>query len=192
MKSTRQRKANILLLAALLAGCNESVESKPKHDLTSGANNAWALDAVWYQIFPERFSNGDTTNDPNLSDLTGAYPHDSVGPWSIHPWGADWYALQSNEKTRDKGIWHAIQLRRTGGDLQGVINRLDYLADLGVNALDLNPIFGLRVHTSMTAKCITTWIQILARTLWVTKHSSPQRFPTSQRPGSGPKQTNLR
>ncbi len=141
MKSTTQRKATILLLAGLLSGCTDSVGSKTKHELRSAADNSWAMDAVWYQIFPERFDNGDKSNDPQLSDLNGAYPQDNEGPWSIHPWGADWYAMQSAEKARDKGIWHAIQLRRTGGDLQGVINRLDYLQDLGVNALYLNPIF---------------------------------------------------
>lgn len=69
---------------------------------------SWAADAVFYQIFPDRFASGDP-------DLT---------PPNAEPWGAT--------PTR-----HGFQ----GGDLQGVIDRLDYLVDLGVNALYFNPIF---------------------------------------------------
>jgi glycosidase len=53
----------------------------------------WAADAIWYQIFPERFRNGDPSNDPGPGDLVGAYPDDS-SPWQVHPWNSDWYARQ--------------------------------------------------------------------------------------------------
>ncbi len=68
----------------------------------------WVKDAVFYQIFPERFANGDTANDPR-----------GVVPWGEKPTGRNF----------------------SGGDLQGIIDRLDYIQDLGVNALYLNPIF---------------------------------------------------
>lgn len=68
----------------------------------------WVQDAVFYQIFPDRFANGDTRNDPR----------------DLKPWGSP-------------PTQHGFQ----GGDLRGIINRLDYLMDLGVNALYLNPIF---------------------------------------------------
>lgn len=68
----------------------------------------WVQDAIFYQIFPDRFANGDPSNDP----------------FNVLPWGAP------------------PQLRGfQGGDLEGVIQRLDYLHDLGVNAIYFNPIF---------------------------------------------------
>lgn len=102
----------------------------------------WAKKVVWYQIFPERFCNGDKNNDPTLQDIEGSYPHDITSPWQIHPWTSDWYELQSYEKENGKDIWFNLQRRRYGGDLQGIIVKLDYLQDLGVTALYLNPVFG--------------------------------------------------
>jgi cyclomaltodextrinase len=129
-------------LVSIFLLCGVGVfESKGRASSLSESTQSWAVDAVWYQIFPERFSNGDKQNDPDISSLKGAYPHDNSGPWAIHPWGADWYELQDSEKSRNKGLWHAIQLRRTGGDLQGILDKLDYLSDLGVTALYLNPVF---------------------------------------------------
>ena len=64
--------------------------------------------AILYQIFPERFANGDA----------GLNPPD-VDPWGTAPHSA----------------------RFQGGDLVGITGRLDYLQDLGVDALYLNPIF---------------------------------------------------
>ncbi len=69
----------------------------------------WVKETVWYQIFPERFANGDKTNDP-------------VGTLA---WGSK---LPGREDF-------------FGGDLQGVIDHLDYLVDLGINGLYFCPIF---------------------------------------------------
>ncbi|MFZ2958068.1 MAG: glycoside hydrolase family 13 protein [Candidatus Ozemobacteraceae bacterium] len=101
----------------------------------------WAKRAVWYQIFPERFRNGDPENDPKVLDQKGSWPHDQASPWEVHPWTSDWYEMQSYEKKNGKDIWFNIQRRRYGGDIQGIIDKLDYLKDLGVNAIYLNPIF---------------------------------------------------
>lgn len=69
----------------------------------------WLVDGIVYQIFPERFANGDSKNDPK-----------NAKPWTDQkPTGACFY----------------------GGDLQGVIDRLPYLQELGVTVLYLNPIF---------------------------------------------------
>ena len=73
----------------------------------------WVKDAVFYQIFPDRFCNGDLTNDPPETE----------------PWG--------NPPNRTNFF---------GGDLQGIIEKLDYLQGLGVNALYLNPIFKARTN----------------------------------------------
>ncbi|MCP4150632.1 MAG: hypothetical protein GY757_22995 [bacterium] len=93
----------------------------------------WLKGAVIYQIFPDRFRNGNTSNDPvtgtdyiygdNAHTLaweeTLCDPRDIVAPKCENEWGNVFY----------------------GGDLQGVIDKLDYLENLGVTAIYLNPIF---------------------------------------------------
>jgi len=101
----------------------------------------WSKGIVWYQIFPERFSNGDATNDPKVTDQNGAYPFDDTSAFQIHPWTSDWYQLQPYEQQNGKDIYYNLQRRRYGGDLQGIINKLDYIQSLGVNAIYLTPIF---------------------------------------------------
>ena len=102
----------------------------------------WAKSVVWYQIFPERFRNGDPSNDPTVKDILGADPQDAPKEWRIHPWGSDWYVLQDYEKTNgEPELWKHLLRRRYGGDLQGIIDKLDYLQDLGITAIYLNPVF---------------------------------------------------
>ena len=67
----------------------------------------WLQDAVFYQIFPDRFANGNPANDPA----------------NVQKWGA--------KPTN----WHF-----QGGDLRGIIQRFDYLLELGINAIYLNKI----------------------------------------------------
>lgn len=107
---------------------------------------AWAKQAIWYQIFPERFRNGNPRANPTLTDTAGAWPHDLTSPWQVHPWTADWYALKPYEATNGRGLVFNLIRRRYGGDLQGILDKLDYLQDLGVNALYLNPIFESPSH----------------------------------------------
>ena len=102
---------------------------------------AWARDAVWYQIFPERFRNGDPSNDPTVDDIVVSYPFERPRDWRPSRWTGDWYELQSWERAPGKKFYDIVHQRRYGGDLQGVLERLDYLKDLGVTALYLNPLF---------------------------------------------------
>ncbi len=102
---------------------------------------AWVQDAVFYQIFPERYSNGDQGNDPDIPSLKGSWPHIEVENWQISPWVSDWYKLQPWEESNGLGFEHNVQLRRYGGDIQGIINKLDYLNELGITAIYLNPVF---------------------------------------------------
>ncbi len=102
----------------------------------------WAKTVVWYQVFPERFRDGDTTNNPSVNDIKGADPEEEPKSWEIHPWVSDWYELQEYEKTNgEPEMWKHLLRRRYGGDLQGVIDKLDYLQELGITAIYLNPIF---------------------------------------------------
>ncbi|HZH60211.1 MAG TPA: alpha-glycosidase [Metabacillus sp.] len=77
----------------------------------SDAYNApeWVKTTVWYQIFPDRFANGDPSNDPPVT-----LPWNSIKPTSDSIFG---------------------------GDLQGVIQHLDYLVDLGINGIYFTPLF---------------------------------------------------
>jgi len=101
----------------------------------------WSKDAIWYQIFPDRFRNGDPGNDPDVNSLSDTWPYINPAGWQISPWGSDWYKLQPWELATGEDFWYNSQLRRYGGDIQGIIDKLDYLKSLGVNALYLNPIF---------------------------------------------------
>ncbi len=97
----------------------------------------WYTGVVWYQIFPERFRNGDPSNDPTPADagITN-YPG-----WRISSWTADWYELTDWERARSEKFYNIVFDRRYGGDLQGILEKLDYLEGLGVGAIYLNPIF---------------------------------------------------
>ncbi|MFH1851067.1 MAG: glycoside hydrolase family 13 protein [Candidatus Neomarinimicrobiota bacterium] len=101
----------------------------------------WSADAIWYQIFTERFYNGDPTNDPTLESLVGTWPWDRQSEWQVSPWTSDWYQFQPWEEANGQPFNYQFQIRRYGGDLQGIIDKLDYLQTLGVNAIYLNPIF---------------------------------------------------
>ncbi len=132
---------NMLIISILLlfAGCTNQTSK------TESASNEfvpqWAKKVVWYQVFPDRFRNGDTKNDPKIEDQLNSYPFDLTSPWQLSPWGSDWYELLPWEKQGGKDIWTNLQRRRYGGDLQGVIDKLDYIKDLGFGAIYLNPVF---------------------------------------------------
>jgi len=93
----------------------------------------WARRAVWYQIFPERFRNGDPANDPPRTV-----------PWT-HEWFKPYHAPSIRGRKPalvEKGDFHQFIFdRRYGGDIQGVREKLGYLRDLGINAIYLNPVF---------------------------------------------------
>ncbi|WP_460893055.1 glycoside hydrolase family 13 protein [Rufibacter soli] len=125
-----------LALLSILGGYSE-IHAQGKKEFTPD----WSKGVVWYQIFPDRFYNGDPSNDPKVTDQSGAYPFDDSSAFQIHPWTSDWYQLQPYEQKNGKDIYYNLQRRRYGGDLQGVIDKLDYLQSLGVNAIYLNPIF---------------------------------------------------
>jgi cyclomaltodextrinase len=101
----------------------------------------WAKEAVWYQIFPERFANGDKNNDPTPHDIEGAWPYQIPEGWQISPWTSDWYKLQPWEKANGHDFYWNAGVRRYGGDVQGIIDHLNYLKNLGINAIYLNPVF---------------------------------------------------
>ena len=100
----------------------------------------WAREAIWYQIFVERFRNGDPSNDPKPAFMQGAYPGYVPANWKVTPWNQDWYEQEDWAKA-EVGHFHKLAAaRRFGGDLQGVLEKLDYLQDLGITAIYFNPL----------------------------------------------------
>jgi glycosidase len=104
----------------------------------------WQTEAVWYQIFPERFRNGDPSNDPVRDSLGGK--ERAPQSWRVRAWTSDWYARDAWEQARGTDFYGTTGERRYGGDIQGIIDKLDYLRDLGVNAIYLNPVFWSGSH----------------------------------------------
>lgn len=83
----------------------------------------WAKGAVMYQIYVDRFCNGDPSNDV----LTGEYCYINEQVERCE----DWYRYPQ-----------AMDVRHFyGGDLQGVLDKMDYLQDLGVEVIYFNPLF---------------------------------------------------
>ena len=100
----------------------------------------WAREAIWYQIFVERFRNGDPSNDPRPEYMQGSYPGFVPDDWKITPWHQDWYEQEEWAKGEGEHFHKLAAARRFGGDLQGVLDKLDYLQDLGINAIYFNPL----------------------------------------------------
>jgi neopullulanase len=92
-----------------LAVANNYFKFPYMHEIDRFKAPEWVRSTIWYQIFPERFANGDP----------------SISPANALPWGS-----------KDPGPSDFF-----GGDLQGIIDHLDYLQDLGINGIYLNPIF---------------------------------------------------
>lgn len=83
----------------------------------------WAKGAVMYQIYTDRFYNGDPTNDVETREYYYINDYsDQVTEWSKYP--------------ATMGVREFY-----GGDLQGVMDKLDYLEDLGVEVIYFNPLF---------------------------------------------------
>ena len=110
---------------------NKSLDTPPE----------WASQQIWYQIFVERFCNGDTNNDPIPEDITSTTQIFPVPDnWSITPWTQDWWKQEPWALETGRPFNETLQHRRYGGDLQGVLNKLDYLQELGITAIYFNPL----------------------------------------------------
>lgn len=140
MQKTGRLSSIFLVILILMSGAFSANTGQP------GGVPEWAREAVWYQIFPERFYNGDASNDPTLDDMEGPWPYFRPDEWQTHPWTSDWYKLQPWELKYGVDFHTAHGKRRYGGDLQGVLEKLDYLQALGINAIYFNPLFESASH----------------------------------------------
>ena len=131
----------LIVFILFISGCGSTQTPKQQKDTELSSVPAWAKEAIWYQIFVERFRNGDTTNDPTPADMSGAYPEKLPANWKITSWGHDWYAHEPwLDEVEVRGFDSKIQARRYGGDLQGVLDEIDYLKSLGITAIYFNPL----------------------------------------------------
>ena len=126
----------LLSMASLITSAFSQNANPPFNEPPS-----WAKTAIWYQIFVERFNNGDKSNDPKPENMDVPFMNIKTPEgWSVTPWPQDWYSLEDWAVKTGKSFNDAVQYRRYGGDLQGVLDKLDYLEDLGVTALFMNPL----------------------------------------------------
>jgi cyclomaltodextrinase / maltogenic alpha-amylase / neopullulanase len=92
----------------------------------------WAPDIVYYYIFPERFRNGDPANDPK------------PGVQRFHDGSVEFHR-NWNDKPYLNGTGDGSDERYSndffGGDIAGIIDKLDYIRDLGANTLYITPLF---------------------------------------------------
>ncbi|MCX7951026.1 MAG: alpha-amylase family glycosyl hydrolase [Clostridiales bacterium] len=97
----------------------------------------WMKNAVIYHIFPDRFYNGDRSNDYVQKLARGFLPYEFYEDWYAIP---EIPSIENNEGykgTKGDGEWCNEMY---GGDIRGVIEKLDYLQSLGVNVLYFNPV----------------------------------------------------
>ena len=92
----------------------------------------WAPDIVYYYVFPERFRNGDPLNDPKPGVTRyhqhGVEVHKHWGDRPFRPGSGDGSDAHFNNDF-------------FGGDLEGLIQKLDYIKDLGANTIYMTPVF---------------------------------------------------
>lgn len=108
----------------------------------------WVAHSVIYQIFPDRFCNGDPSNDPDFSEdyykdcRTPPPPGEFLPPYAeyfhlVKDWYDISYLKQSPWLPEGKPDWWCFY----GGDIAGVRQKLPYLKVLGVNLLYFNPLW---------------------------------------------------
>ena len=106
----------------------------------------WMKNAVIYQIFPDRFFDGDSSNNQAEKVARGALKYEYVSDWGLYPENPEQEALAKEDKNHKypKNAYAGDEQYSNeiyGGDLKGIIKRIDYLKAVGVNVIYLNPIF---------------------------------------------------
>ena len=105
-------------------GLSDNLERQCMFEITPGFHvPEWAKGAVMYQIFVDRFCNGDPSNDVVSDEYVYiGFPVSKVENW-------------------EEGLSVLDVDRFYGGDLKGILDKLDYLQSLKVEVLYLSPVF---------------------------------------------------
>lgn len=132
------------------AGTTRTVEFAPGPP-TAAEVPDWSKGLVWYQVFPERFRNANPGNDPRSWDAATVAWDQPIDAATIEEIELHWNRrvvsprFFSNDPDRWWGAAGQVMFeKRYGGDLQGVVEKLDELAALGVTGLYLCPVFEAR------------------------------------------------
>ena len=117
----------------------------------------WSVDTTWYQIFPERFRNGDVSNDV-VGQLPTEWERSNSALKQLDrtatPWTGSWFSFTPVERNMERIVRQLqpeldprevqrqiIFTRRYGGDLRGVRQMIPYLKSLGITGVYFNPVF---------------------------------------------------
>ena len=121
----------------------------------------WSKEAIWYNIFPDRFYNGNSYNDPIFNELgpeafnvnelheqnfvekyKWAEENGRHVEFDRNRWTSDFGRQVEWEKVKEERIDYSLKYARMyGGDLKGIKEKIPYLRELGINAVWLNPVF---------------------------------------------------
>ncbi len=105
---------------------------------------AWLQNANVYHIMPDRFRNGDQTNDYCRSGGTTGCPvyYGSQQAFTYNLWNTQ----ICDPRNPSSGCYNEFSNQFYGGDLRGVQNELDYIQSLGIDTIYMNPIFSARSY----------------------------------------------
>ena len=121
----------------------------------------WAKEAIWYNIFPDRFYNGNHYNDPIFNEFgpeafkpnilheqnfveeyKWEKSNNVISHFDRNRWTSDFREQTIWEKLGEREIDYSLKYARMyGGDLQGIKEKIPYMKKLGINAVWLNPVF---------------------------------------------------
>ncbi len=104
----------------------------------------WVVDGVFYQIFPERFRNGNRQNDPDFSESyyrgKTSLPEGGKTNGEYYHLVRDWSDAEGLTRSPYRTDGRPDYFSFYGGDLEGVTEKLSYLKDLGVTIIYFNPV----------------------------------------------------
>jgi len=98
----------------------------------------WVKNAIIYQVFPDRFRDGDPTNNKPAGTFFYGEEGGTVYRSNTTAWNTTICDPRADTNDPCEGSYSK---NFYGGDLAGLTAKLDYLVDLGVNTIYLNPIF---------------------------------------------------
>ena len=121
----------------------------------------WSKEAIWYNIFPDRFYNGNHYNDPIFNEFgpeafkpnilheqnfveeyRWEKSNNVISHFDRNRWTSDFREQTIWEKLGEREIDYSLKYARMyGGDLQGIKEKIPYMKELGINAVWLNPVF---------------------------------------------------
>ncbi|WP_067142398.1 alpha-amylase family glycosyl hydrolase [Oceanivirga salmonicida] len=118
----------------------------------------WTKQAIWYNIFPDRFYNANIYNDPIFNEfgpenfsmnelhqnkyINSKLWNKDKPKFNLNRWTADYSERTNWEKEYEKDIDYSLKYARMyGGDIEGIKERIPYLKELGITAVWLNPVF---------------------------------------------------